>query len=336
MVACNGNTKKTVETEETNEEQTAQATPTINVGSYWHNGTEHFQVRKDGDVLVFFGGSLHEGGSVFGLKEQGNNHYKVVPALWENDPEMEAEASLSARGLLGLEPADLTAEAKVFNGKTVIVIKHKKLGVRSVLLNVAHDGMQELDVATKASMAQWIAGDWQSADGQRYSLKADQSYTFPSGSGKYKFEYVYDMPDNVIMLNDGSHWRVESAKGKMTLTQMRQDSQDEELWEPLEGGKTISLSLTAEEQQKWRYEFASTEVLTVGMIDIYDKEDLRVMRNEIWARHGYRFNSPDLQRRFEKVKGYKPVADNSQVRLTPLEQLNVETIKAVEERTEEW
>ena len=343
IMACNGNTKKTVETgnTETNQESTqthsAEAIKaSIDVGSIWHNGTEWFKVRKEGDVFVFFGGSLHEGGAVFGLKANGNNSYKVVPALWENDPEMEAEPSLSARGLFGFEPNELTAEMKVFDGKPVIVIKHKTQGVRSVLLKSADKEMEALDKACKADMAQWMAGKWQSKDGQQYIFKADQSYAFPSGSGKYQFEYVYDTPSDIIILNDGSHWGVENAKGKMTLTEMKQDSQDEELWEPVNGGKTIQLTLSAEEQQQWRYEFASTQPLTVGMLSNYDKEDLRIMRNEIWARHGYRFNSPDLQQRFQKVKGYKQVADNSQVRLTPLEQLNVETIKAVEERTEEW
>lgn len=342
MMACNGNAKKTAETGETGTNQESTQTQSaeavkasIEVGSKWHDGLEWFQVRKDGDVLVFFGGTLHEGGSVFGLKANGNNRYKVVPALWENDPEMEAEASVSARGMLGLEPNDLTAELKAFDGKPVIVIKHKTLGVRSVLLST-DDGMKALDASMQASMAQWMSGNWQSADGKRYTLKADQSYSFPSGSGKYKFEYVYDTPYNVITLNDGSHWSVEAAKGKLTLTEVKQDSQDEELWEPMNGGKTISLSLSPEDQQQWRYGFASTQPLTVGMIEGYDKEDLRIMRNEIWARHGYKFNSPDLQQRFSKVKGYKPVADNNQVHLTPLEQLNAETIKAVEERTEEW
>ena len=343
LMACNGNAKKTADMGDTSSEpQTSQTqsaedvTATIDVGSVWQDGLEWFQVRKEGDVLVFFGGTLHEGGSVFGLKANGGNRYKVVPALWENDPEMEAEASVSARGLLGLEPNDLSAELKVFDGKPIIVIKHKTQGVRSVLLRVEGNGMQGLEQSMKASLAQWMSGKWQGNDGKRYTMQPDQSYSFPTGSGKYKVVSVYEIPTSIIALNDGSHWSVESANGKMTLTEVKQDIQDEELWEPVNGGKIIQLSLSPEDQQQWRYGFASTVPLTVGMIEMYDKEDLRIMRNEIWARHGYKFNSPDLQQRFSKVKGYKPVADNSQVHLTPLEQLNAETIKALEERTEEW
>lgn len=56
--------------------------------------------------------------------------------------------------------------------------------------------------------------------------------------------------------------------------------------------------------------------------------ELWMLKNDIFARHGYRFNSPDLQRYYERRLDYQPVADNRQVVLNNIEQQNVELIQA--------
>ncbi|MEZ5669008.1 MAG: YARHG domain-containing protein [Alphaproteobacteria bacterium] len=56
---------------------------------------------------------------------------------------------------------------------------------------------------------------------------------------------------------------------------------------------------------------------------------LRLARNEIFARHGYRFNSEDLQRFFGARSWYAPVGQN--VTLTPVEQTNVEFLRVIED-----
>jgi len=58
------------------------------------------------------------------------------------------------------------------------------------------------------------------------------------------------------------------------------------------------------------------------------------MRNEIYARHGYVFSSADLKAHFAKMSWYKPLNDNSKVQLSQLEQLNVDLIKAWENKSE--
>ncbi len=63
----------------------------------------------------------------------------------------------------------------------------------------------------------------------------------------------------------------------------------------------------------------------------YTKSMLRLMRNEIYARHGYKFASADLTAYFSKMSWYKPVSDNSKVKLSDIEQLNVSLIKLAED-----
>ncbi|MBE6261453.1 MAG: YARHG domain-containing protein [Prevotella sp.] len=79
-----------------------------------------------------------------------------------------------------------------------------------------------------------------------------------------------------------------------------------------------------------RFAYSSKVLLNDKQFGKLDKKTLRIMRNEIMARHGYRFQSKDLQEYFDKQSWYKPAVSNASVKLSLLEQLNVELIKSVE------
>ena len=80
--------------------------------------------------------------------------------------------------------------------------------------------------------------------------------------------------------------------------------------------------------------FASIRPLNRMMLIHFPKEILRLMRNEIYARHGVKFSSDaTIQAYFDNQPWYKATANPSP--LTGLEMLNVSLIKAVEDRLEE-
>lgn len=60
------------------------------------------------------------------------------------------------------------------------------------------------------------------------------------------------------------------------------------------------------------------------------KSELRLLRNKILAYHGYRFQSKDLQEYFGNVRWYKPVSDNNTIKLSIIEQTNIQLIKSEE------
>ena len=62
--------------------------------------------------------------------------------------------------------------------------------------------------------------------------------------------------------------------------------------------------------------------------------ELRLLRNKILAYHGYRFQSKDLQEHFGKMAWYKPVDDNSTIKLDIIEQTNIQLIKSEEAETQ--
>lgn len=61
-----------------------------------------------------------------------------------------------------------------------------------------------------------------------------------------------------------------------------------------------------------------------------ETKNLRLLRNKILAYHGYRFQSEDLQDYFGKVAWYKPIDDNSTIKLNIIEQTNIQLIKSEE------
>lgn len=96
-------------------------------------------------------------------------------------------------------------------------------------------------------------------------------------------------------------------------------------------GSLILLSLTAFSQG--RFDFTS-ERLNISKLSKICDDELKWMRNEIYARNGYKFSNKEIQAHFENYSWYEPVSDNNQVKLGKTEQDNVTILKAEEERRE--
>ena len=63
--------------------------------------------------------------------------------------------------------------------------------------------------------------------------------------------------------------------------------------------------------------------------------DLRIMRNEIYARRGYSFKLADMREYFDKLDWYMPMAVDITTKLTHVEKENAALIKRYEKYTEE-
>lgn len=80
------------------------------------------------------------------------------------------------------------------------------------------------------------------------------------------------------------------------------------------------------------YHITSSRLLTEEDIKGFSKSDLKIMRNEIFARHGYIFRDPMLQEYFSQMPWYTPQqADISQIALSIVEQNNVLFIQRYEQ-----
>lgn len=77
------------------------------------------------------------------------------------------------------------------------------------------------------------------------------------------------------------------------------------------------------ESDEYIIEKSNREKLVYDDVCLMDEEKLDYARNEIYARHGYVFNSPDYQNYFESKTWYKPAKDNASIILNEVEQYNV-------------
>ena len=71
-------------------------------------------------------------------------------------------------------------------------------------------------------------------------------------------------------------------------------------------------------------------LLNTTYLGRFSKNELRLMRNEILARHGWNFQSKDLQDYFGRQSWYQPGTDNDAIKLSVIEQLNIQLIKSEE------
>lgn len=71
-------------------------------------------------------------------------------------------------------------------------------------------------------------------------------------------------------------------------------------------------------------------LLVPGDLRKFSKEELRIARNEIFARRGRYFEAPDLKARFERFSWYSPTTWNP--KLNAIEQANVALMDQVEKR----
>lgn len=88
---------------------------------------------------------------------------------------------------------------------------------------------------------------------------------------------------------------------------------------------TISGGLTGD------YPEASKQLLTANELRYTSKEVLVIMRNEIFARHGYIFKRADLHNHFAKKSWYNPQHSDVSHLLTQVEKDNIRLIKAFED-----
>ena len=76
-------------------------------------------------------------------------------------------------------------------------------------------------------------------------------------------------------------------------------------------------------------------LLTEEILKGLSMNDLRLVRNEFWARRGRKFTTPGFKQIFEWRDWYKPAKDQKKVKLNEIEQQNVKLIESLEAQLRE-
>lgn len=141
-----------------------------------------------------------------------------------------------------------------------------------------------------------------------------------------------DAPDAVLPVRGELGWRVDYIRHDgMYFLAVRKPNNDV-IWTlvltPDNLQNCISQEEFAEEQPV--SDILMNMLLNTTYLSKFSKPQLRLMRNEILARHGWKFQSQDLRDYFETQPWYHPVANNNTIKLNIVEQTNVQLIKSEE------
>ena len=98
-------------------------------------------------------------------------------------------------------------------------------------------------------------------------------------------------------------------------------------------GSTEEIDYTNEDIEKDIFLFPSDSVLiTEGELEKLDDKTVELIKNEIYARHGYIFTNRALKKYFESFNWYEPNEEYSPNLLNPTEKANLKTIKKFQSR----
>ena len=157
------------------------------------------------------------------------------------------------------------------------------------------------------------AGNYRPIEG-KVSVQGDSIYTFQMnepGTDEYDGEF---------------HFTINTNKGVM-----------EGLWVPFKKGAASSKKFTLTKKafeyntDVGIYPQASSEILGEADIENMLEEELEIMRNEIYARHGYSFKDKEMRARFDSTSWYIPMGVDIREQLTDIEVQNIDLIYRYEE-----
>lgn len=286
------------------------------VGNEWYNGSIEYSAEK------IAGGKI-----LMNAMDEGEEHeFVLVPVAGK----AETYRITDSENHYVNEYDGMTAKHQKKEGWDVICIYNGKNQLVALMENTKNFAMYYEQV-TADRWKQQIIGEYEYIDGNIHVTCGSQSITVNGMNIPYEVVsfngratgYV-DIRDTgteldgtweVIPTVDGIH--VYSIQKGEFFTDWERSGFDARL---VESNPNVG-----------RFDYATRNFLTCKFFRHYKKSTLRLMRNAIMARNGYRFQSQDLQEYFGKEPWYKPAASNDNIKLSFIEQLNVELIKAEEE-----
>ena len=285
----------------------------IEQGSLWYNGA------------LTYGATLLDGGKVLlsATAEGEDIEFMLVPVKGKPDSYSIAPGPNDA---MMVEEEEATVKHIQQDGLDILCFHYPDGSLYKLMTKTDVEDIQPLNVETWMRM---VRGDYAMADGTRVTIDWDKALV----GGTY-------VPIEAMTFN-GHTTGILSIDGDGT---------------PLNGCMEVgfvtdglvlypvgfdefdfphrllvdSIALTECNPNNGCYDYVGNTLLHGSELFNYDKRTLRLMRNSILARHGYVFKSKDLNEYFGKEPWYKPADSNDNIKLSLLEELNIELIKSVE------
>ena len=288
-------------------------------GKYmWMTGDLVFVMNGTEDNLTFMGGSCHEGGYRFGLKPTETAGIYTLTSLDE-------DSDYAAVGRAGDIVKYIYDQKNAWHFLEVI---HN--GLVSEIVFRYGDDENLYDNIIVDQMIQ-MNGEYVDEKGQKYLFDYSDCIlgSLVPQKTKFKFGEEYETPSNIIVVGKNSFFYELTLKG-MDLYNATYD-EGSDYWSK----GSLYARLKFIDKGEGRFPWTNMMMINRSMVRGFDKKTLRIMRNEILARHGYNFTSADLKEYFSSKDWYKPVEDNSTIKLSLGEQAAVDIIKSEENTSDE-
>ena len=283
----------------------------VAVDTHWSDGFTHYVTSEENGLIQFLGGRSFLG-DCFYLKKSAQNKFVIT----ETNSFGKKDATVEYRTITDGYGKKHNVLVALDANKQLIDIIEEDLG----------------DVREENFLA-LLEGDYTDNDNRDWHFKG----TTVSG-GEIWMTFDTDNIEIEVILNDVEPANTFKIKehNNIVLAEFTEDGlaffNAEE--DPEDGlgryRKKSEWRDIVHNNDQTRFAFTSKMLINRAMLEYFDKPMLRIMRNEIYARHGYNFASADLKNYFSKQKWYKPVKNNSEVKLSEVEQYNVDIIKMME------
>lgn len=174
-----------------------------------------------------------------------------------------------------------------------------------------------------ASQRELTASDLQGKSGAELKIMRNEIFA--------RYGYIFKTNDMKEYFAGQSWYRPTAADvtGKLTAIEKK----NVELIKKVESGQiatTPPKPLVPSSNAAGLYPEASARILNGSELSGMTTKQLSIMRNEIFARHGYIFKTTDMKEYFGRQSWYRPSASDVSSVLTVIEKQNIETIKKFE------
>gem|GEM_PF-2446115 len=289
--------------------------------------------RANGDTIYLYGGTLHEGG--WGMH-----------ILLAKDGKMTVADDMYSP----LKKGD-RVECRVIGNETLLIFSDSRTGAAKYVLKKFDGYLHERYIDNFYKYI--FAGKFKRKDGSGGTVEFNRAKSLvsglmPKGDMSYTFVKLFgDTPMSVLHLGQNGVYMATGTIDGVELTPLRTGPDIDLEWEQTEDNSKprIMLKKTAEGEQdlpSGRFPLASKQVMTLTELEIYAGEfrvpNLQVMRNEIFARHGFKFKTGgDMANYFGKQNWYRPQYDDVTSKLTEIERINIALIQLLEKNERsEW
>lgn len=286
----------------------------------WTDGIQSFWTYPaENGHIQFEGGNLHEGGSMFYGKLVSDSKIRISGRT----PREDYSPSFG-------EVNDMLEYKRI--GKYEVLLLSDSIGKLKGILQKHTEQLREIIIKNKINHQ--LSGKYRrngSMDVVSFNIN-EPKVSGLRGGINYEFETEYDNPLDIITMTSASYWYEKGTRTLELFESKRGQSSEFERGELLMKLTLIENFPIVNTELAGDYTFASIIPLIDDILFHYTLEELKLIRNEIFARYGYKFKSHDMQTHFQSQSWYKPISDDVTFELIELEKLNVQLILNAEVR----